>query len=244
MSSPNTHFIYILILVLYPWPELWGWLYRAPSSPVQGRGRWGDVHDQGSSGSDWQVDSQLHLTPYMSQEMWSLAFLTQSCLHCQLEKVCCIISPSSLISLIRSSHTNVEDKDENPTLASLTISPSVPHFSGNVQALWSAYLCMWQHPCCAQRSHQLDPVTDVCAVVGIWKGVQQQLVNAVHIPTAPIHQCDKDVSHASRACQDEPWCRIANAFVHPLRRETPCSDSRGNTRPHMLQTSKPHIDRS
>lgn len=178
-----------------------------------------------------------NVKPGFSHTIMSWLSVRESMLHIG-------ISPSSLISLIRSSHTNVEDKDENPTLASLTISPSVPHFSGNVQALWSTYLCMWQPPCCAQRSHQLDPVTDVCAVVGIWKGVQQQLVNAVRIPAAPIHQCDKDVSHASRACQDEPWCRIANAFVHPLWRETPCSDLQGETRPHMLQTSKPHIDRS
>ncbi|KAA8595775.1 hypothetical protein FQN60_011066 [Etheostoma spectabile] len=59
----------------------------------------------------------------------------------------------------------------------------------------------------------LDPVTNVCAVVGIWKGVQQQFMNTVHIPAASIHQRDEDVSHASRACQDQPWCRIANAFI-------------------------------
>lgn len=79
-------------------------------------------------------------------------------------------------------------------------------------------------PRCAHRSYQLDPVTDVCAVVGIWKGVQQQLMNTVRIPAAPIHQCDKDVSHTSRACQDQPWCRIANAFIHSLQEGTQCSD--------------------
>lgn len=88
---------------------------------------------------------------------------------------------------------------------------------------------MWLPPCCAQHSHQLDPVTDVCAVVGIWKGVQQQLMNTVCIPGAPIHQRDKDVSHASWSCQDEPWCRIANAFVHPLQRGTACSDLQANS---------------
>lgn len=79
-------------------------------------------------------------------------------------------------------------------------------------------------PRCAHRSYQLDPVTDVCAVVGIWKGVQQQLMNTVRIPAAPIHQCDKDVSHTSRACQDQPWCRIGNAFIHSLQEGTQCSD--------------------
>lgn len=44
--------------------------------------------------------------------------------------------------LIRSSHTNVDDNDENPTLASFTIFPSVPYFSANVQVLWCAYLYM------------------------------------------------------------------------------------------------------
>lgn len=153
--------------------------------------------------------------------------------HCvrQPERICYIIaiSPSSFTSLIRPSHTTFVDKDENPTLAFLTIFPSVPHFSGSVRALWCAYLCICLPPCCAQRSHQLDPVTDVCAVVGIWKGVQQQLMNAVRIPAALIHQRDEDVSHASRACQDQPWCRIANAFVHPLQRGTRCSDSQANS---------------
>lgn len=159
-----------------------------------------------------------------------VALLKLQCLHCvyQLEEICYGIGtfPSSFMSLIRSSHTNFDNKDENPTLASLT---SVPHFPGNVQILWSAYLCMWLPPCCAQHSHQLDPVTDVCAVVGIWKGVQQQLMNTVRIPAAPIHQRDKDVSHASWAGKDEPWCRIANAFAHPLQRGTPCSDLQADT---------------
>lgn len=64
----------------------------------------------------------------------------------------------------------------------------------------SMFVCVCLPPCCAHHSHQLDPVTDVCAVVGIWKGVQQQLMNAVCIPAAPIHQRDKDVSHSSGAC--------------------------------------------
>lgn len=46
----------------------------------------------------------------------------------------------------RSSHTNFEDRDENPTLAFLTIFPTVPHFPGNIQVSWCAYLCMcWLH---------------------------------------------------------------------------------------------------
>lgn len=142
----------------------------------------------------------------------------------QLKNALFAIFPSSFLFLIRSSHINFKDKDKNPTLAALPIFPSVPHFSGNVRVLWCAYLCMCLPPCCAHRSHQLDPVTDVCAVVGIWKGVQQQLMNTVHIPAAPIHQRDEDVSHASWACQNQPWCRIANAFIHPLQKETQCSD--------------------
>lgn len=63
-------------------------------------------------------------------------FLKLQSLHCvyQLEKTCYIIGifPSSFTFLIGSSHTNFEDKDENPTLASLTIFPTVPHFSGNI----------------------------------------------------------------------------------------------------------------
>lgn len=158
---------------------------------------------------------------------------------CQLEKICYVIGifPSSFMSLIRSSNTIFDDKDENPSLASLTVFPSVPHFPGNVQILWSAYLCMWLPPCCAQHSHQLDPVTDVCAVVGIWKGVQQQLMNTVCIPAAPIHQRDKDVSHASWAGKDETWCRIANAFVHPLQRGAPCSDLQADTTSSFSQNN-------
>lgn len=54
-----------------------------------------------------------------------------------LEKICyeIVVLPSLLVFLIRSSHTNFDDNDENPTLASLTIFPSVPYFSANVQVL-------------------------------------------------------------------------------------------------------------
>lgn len=79
---------------------------------------------------------------------------------------------------------------------------------------------------CTAISHQLDPVTPVCAVVCIGEGVQQQLVNAVRVPAASIHQRDEDVGHASRAGQDEPRCRIGDAFVHPLRRESSRVQSR------------------
>lgn len=79
-------------------------------------------------------------------------------------------------------------------------------------------MCLPPH--CAHGSHQLDPVTDVCAVVGIWEGVLQELMDTVCVPAAPIHQCDKDVSHTSRPCQDQPWCRIPNALIHSLQYKT------------------------
>lgn len=72
---------------------------------------------------------------------------------------------------------------------------------------------------CTVVSHQLDPVTPVGAVVGVGEGVQQQLMNAVRVPAASVHQRDKDVGHAPRAGQDEPWCGIGDALVHPLKRE-------------------------
>lgn len=73
-----------------------------------------------------------------------MAFLKLQCLHCvcQLEKVCYIIAifPSSFISLIRSSHTNVDDKDENPTLASLKSFPVCPIFLASLVICISAYV--------------------------------------------------------------------------------------------------------
>lgn len=125
-------------------------------------------------------------------------------------------------------------------MASCTISPKAPPKPPHTSFFWQGFSvpvictsalvaaaaaatsCML----CTAISHQLDPVTPVCAVVGIGEGVQQQLMNAVRVPAAPIHQRDEDVGHASRAGQDEPRCRIGNAFVHPLRRESSRVQSR------------------
>lgn len=58
-------------------------------------------------------------------------------------------------------------------------------------------------------------------------------MNTVCIPGTPIHQHDKDVSHAPGACQDQPWCWIANAFIHPLQTRTQCSDMMINFTDHF-----------
>lgn len=79
---------------------------------------------------------------------------------------------SSFISLIRSSHTNVDDKDENPTLASLKSFPASPIFLATFTSC-DLHICVCGCLHAVHSTHQLDPVTDVCAVVGIWKGVQQ-----------------------------------------------------------------------
>lgn len=83
-------------------------------------------------------------------------------------------------------------------------------------------------------------------MVGIGEGVQQQLMNAVRVPAAPIHQRDEDVGHASRAGQDEPRCRIGNAFVHLLRRESSRVQSRVLTPRWKKKRKKkePRIDQS
>lgn len=74
-----------------------------------------------------------------------MAFLKLQCLHCvgQLEKVCSIIGifPPSFISLIRSPHTNVDDKDENPTLASLKSLPVCPIFLATFKS-YDLHICV------------------------------------------------------------------------------------------------------
>lgn len=91
----------------------------------------------------WQ--SVITNTPHLSEEMcffcianalFSKITMPSLCASaCKKYSIISFFPSSSFISLIRSSHTHFQDKDENPTLASLTLFPSVPHFSGNVNVM-------------------------------------------------------------------------------------------------------------